>query len=246
MAKKSKPQNRGLFTAFALAGTAVFGFVMFQQWTKHDSLPSGDGTVAADEHMLDRIDDTNAVGRALKEVVQPATRSSSTTSSGSAVTRQVAPAAPVDPTDKQTRENAKRGAIVGLPAVVSANSFQLQGRTVVLWGVAVPQSQVPCVTGQVSWSCGTESLTALRQFLGLHEVACFDKGNDNAGRMVGQCFVGPLDVAGDMVRNGWAVADSNYTRAYTPQESDAKFKRRGIWTGNFDRSTFVGAFGAPL
>lgn len=246
MAKKSKPQNRGLFTAFALAGTAIFGYVMLQQWTKHDAVPPGDGTVAADEHMLDRLDDTNAVGRALKEVVQPATsRGSSTSSSASAVTRQAAPP-PVDQTDKQTRENAKRGAIVGLPAVVSANSFQLQGRTVVLWGVAVPQSQVPCVTGQVSWSCGTESLTALRQFLGLHEVACFDKGNDNAGRMVAQCFVGPLDVAGDLVRNGWAIADSNYTRAYTPQESDAKFKRRGIWTGTFDRSSFVGAFGAPL
>ena len=239
MAKRTKPQNRGLFLAALLASGAVFAFVAYQRWGGQAPIATGDaGVVAADEGLLDRFEGTNAVGRAFESVVDadPAPR------------RPVAsaperPKTAEDITNERTRANAARGAIVGQPAVVSANSFMLNGRQVVLWGIAVPDARVPCRTGSVDWYCGEQSLIALRRTLGRYEVACFDKGTDRQGRMVGKCFVGLFDVGAVLVRDGWAIADTGITRDYSAEESDAKFKKKGIWTGTFDRRTFVGSGG---
>ncbi|UJJ60401.1 thermonuclease family protein [Rhodanobacter denitrificans] len=239
MAKTKKPQNRGLFLAALLAGGAIFAFIAHQQWGGESAPAPADnaGVVAADEKLLDRFEGTNAAGRAFNSIVQPAP------TQPRPVSQARPPQTPEDFTNERTRANAARGAIVGLPAVVSANSFVLNGRQVVLWGIAVPDARVPCRTGSVDWYCGEQSLTALRRALGRNEVACFDKGTDHLGRMVGKCVVGLLDLGAQLVGDGWAIADTEVTRAYTAEESDAKFKKRGIWTGTFDRRTFVGAGG---
>lgn len=239
MAKTTKPQNRGLFLAVLLAGGAIFAFIAHQRWGGEavSVEESGGGVVAADEQLLDRFEGAPAVGRTFRSVVEPE----------AAPPRRAIDQAPVprkseaDITNERTRANAARGAIVGLPSVVSANSFMLNGRQVVLWGVAVPDAQVPCLTGSVQWYCSEQSLLALRRALGRYEVACFDKGTDRLGRMVGKCFVGLFDVSALLVREGWAIADTDITGDYRAEESDAKFKKKGIWTGTFDRRTFVGA-----
>jgi endonuclease YncB( thermonuclease family) len=100
---------------------------------------------------------------------------------------------------------------------------------------------VACAKDAKQWACGASSLLALRQFLGTHQVACYDKGTDALGRMVGRCFVAALDVGGGMVRDGWAVADVDESRTYAAQESDARFKKRGLWMGTFDRRLFTAA-----
>lgn len=241
MAKTTKPQNRGLFMAAILAGSAIFAFVAYQRWGGGEATSGPDsGVVAADERLLDRFEGTNTVGRAFRSVVEPAAPART------AVPDRAASPAParrteLDITNERTRANVARGAIVGAPAVVSANSFLLNGREVVLWGIAVPDARVPCLTGTVNWYCGEQTLVALRRALGRYEVACFDKGTDRAGRMVGKCIVGLLDVGAILVRDGWAVADDDVTGAYRAEESDAKFKKKGIWTGTFDRRSFVGA-----
>ncbi|KZC41111.1 hypothetical protein RHOFW510R12_00605 [Rhodanobacter sp. FW510-R12] len=240
MAKATKPQNRGLFLAALLASGAVFAFIAYQRWGGHTApTDTGDaGVTAADERLLDRFEGTNAAGRAFDRVTEP--------DQAPARSAPIAPArraTPEEITNERTRANAARGAIVGQPAVVSANSFMLNGRQVVLWGIAVPDARVPCRTGSVDWYCGEQSLIALRRALGRYEVACFDKGTDPQGRMVGKCFVGLFDISAVLVRDGWAIADTPITRDYSAEESDAKFKKKGIWTGTFERRTFVGAGG---
>ncbi|KZC32595.1 MULTISPECIES: thermonuclease family protein [unclassified Rhodanobacter] len=241
MAKTTKPQNRGLFMAVLLASGAIFAFIAHQRWGGESvTVEEGaGGVVAADEQLLDRFEGTPAVGRAFRSVVEPAP------AQPRRAPEQASPQRPTqeDITNERTRANVERGATLGLPSVVSANSFMLNGRQVVLWGVAVPDARVPCLTGSVQWYCGEQSLLALRRALGRYEVACFDKGTDRLGRMVGKCFVGLFDVSALLVREGWAVADTDITGDYRADESDAKFKKKGIWTGTFDRRTFVGSGG---
>jgi endonuclease YncB( thermonuclease family) len=248
MAKtRIQPHNAGLVRAIALAGLAVFGYAAYQRWglPERDRQAEGENaSVAADENLLDRFEPTETVQRALRQRADAAQSRQAQTPQvdGAPPDASVGGSAPtVDPTDAQTLEHRAKGAIVGYPSVVSANAMIVAGRNVVIWGIAVPTEVVPCAKDSKQWACGPASLLALRQFLGTHQVACYDKGTDSQGRMVGRCFVAALDVGGGMVRDGWAVADVDESRTYAPQESDARFKKRGLWEGSFDRRLFTAA-----
>jgi endonuclease YncB( thermonuclease family) len=147
----------------------------------------------------------------------------------------------LDNVDKQTMANKAKGAIVGVPTILSSNSLSLNGQTFVLWAVLSPIQQATCYTNGRPWQCGIESLKATNQVLRSHQLAaCFDMGFDERNRTVGRCVVGLEDVAGKLVRAGWALTDRDIDQAYSGDQSDARFKKKGLWSSQFRMEEFTG------
>lgn len=105
------------------------------------------------------------------------------------------------------------------------------------------------------WACGHEARTALERLAGRGPLHCVLTAKDKYGRTLGACRTQPepdgVDLSGEMIRLGWAVATEE---TYLPDEGEAERKQRGIWHGAFDRpmdwraahSRAVTAIGGPL
>lgn len=135
----------------------------------------------------------------------------------------------VHPTDRVTQAHRQRGAIVGYVRVVDADTLQMDGTTIRLWGIDAPESNQVCDGLHRRWRCGDAATEAVQDYVRDLQVACYDKGVDVYGRTLGQCFVGHIDLNGWVVENGWAFAYRHYTRSYASRESTAKFRQRGVW-----------------
>ncbi|AQA01013.1 hypothetical protein BWQ93_18420 [Sphingopyxis sp. QXT-31] len=86
------------------------------------------------------------------------------------------------------------------------------------------------------WACGQAARTAL---VGLAEhgpLFCSFAAKDKYGRTLAACRTRAepegVDLAGEMVRLGWAVATDD---ALLSEEGEAERARRGIWAGDFAR-----------
>lgn len=143
---------------------------------------------------------------------------------------------PASSDERAMRLHASRGALIGYPTLIDGDTLKLGGRTVTFWGVDAPELGQPCTLNGRGWRCGHEAAKELADYIAGRHVACYDKGTDTDGRMIGQCFVGSHDVAGWMARNGWVFARRSVTWNYISDESFARGKRIGVW-----RSTGVEA-----
>lgn len=141
-------------------------------------------------------------------------------STGSAVTRDLA-------------IHADRGAVVGYPKILDGDMLVLNGQTVVLWGIDAPERGQICRRRGAGWRCGEDAEAALVGFVAGRQVACYKKGVDHQDRMLGQCYLGQLDINGWMVRNGWAFAERTVTREYASRESMARMRKTGVWTASY-------------
>jgi endonuclease YncB( thermonuclease family) len=75
---------------------------------------------------------------------------------------------------------------------------------------------------------------ALRSVVGAREVSCTSIETDRYGRAVAVCRIGELEINGEMVRLGWAVAYSRHSFSYMRLEAEARGAKRGIWAGSFE------------
>ena len=76
---------------------------------------------------------------------------------------------------------------------------------------------------------------ALAYLLSEHWVTCQRRDIDRYKRIVAVCFVGPLDVNAEMVRQGWALVYRQYSKDYVSAEAEAQRERAGIWRGKFQK-----------
>lgn len=125
--------------------------------------------------------------------------------------------------------HAKRGAVIGTPKLIDANTFVMNGQRMRFWGVDAPDLDQVCVQSGQEWLCGKAAMMALAGFLLNQDIACYEKGRSPSGTIYSQCFVGDIDVNGWLARNGWAVALRDRTLSYVSRESQAKFERLGVW-----------------
>ena len=52
---------------------------------------------------------------------------------------------------------------------------------------------------------------------------------DRYGRALAICLLDDVDVGGEMVAHGWALAYRRYSKRYLRQEAEARHWRLGIW-----------------
>jgi len=127
--------------------------------------------------------------------------------------------------------NAKE--ITGRAYVFDGDTLDISGTRIRLFGMdAVEKSQL-CARPHEQWPCGQEATAALKQRIGSTMIQCSARDRDNYDRMLAVCDVAGEDLNAWMVRQGWAVAYTRYSKDYVSQEAEARALKRNIWSGTF-------------
>ncbi|NEX91157.1 thermonuclease family protein [Caulobacter sp. 17J65-9] len=125
---------------------------------------------------------------------------------------------------------------VGRASVIDGDTLEIHGQRIRIWGADAVESRQNCVSRDAqSWACGRRAAAALSDWIGQRTVTCNVIDRDRYGRAVARCAVGGADVGAWLVRNGWALDYTTYSKgAYKPFEREAAAARRGIHSGTFD------------
>lgn len=136
--------------------------------------------------------------------------------------------------------------IIGRASVIDADTIEIHGQRIRLWGIDAPERRQTCTRAGESYRCGTEAANALSAQIGQATVACRPRGGpDRYRRVVAVCYRYEFessrvrartlsDLGGYMVARGWAVDFPRYSRSeYAPLQREAQAARRGVWAGEF-------------
>lgn len=124
--------------------------------------------------------------------------------------------------------------ITGIAKVIDGDTIEIRGVRIRLFGIDAPEGAQDCGRADgTRWNCAQQATSALEYYLRARPVVCVRRDVDRYGRLVCQCTVSGVDVNAWLVRNGWAVAYTLYSRDYVREEAEARAARHGIWSGDF-------------
>ena len=113
--------------------------------------------------------------------------------------------------------------IEGVPQIVDAGTLRMGEKTVKLHGIIAPAARQKCRKGALPWLCGAAARKHLVELVQERIVKC-----KVVSGYFAKCSRGSVDLARDLVRNGWAVADKS-GKIYHPDEDIARAKKLGMW-----------------
>jgi endonuclease YncB( thermonuclease family) len=120
--------------------------------------------------------------------------------------------------------------------VIDGDTIEIHGQRVRLFGIDAPESRQPCTSDGTVWRCGQKAAFALADLVGWDWVRCENLGWDRYKRIVGICYLDDLSINSWMVRQGWALDYTQYSKGrFAKEEAEARLMKRGIWQGEFDR-----------
>ncbi len=120
-------------------------------------------------------------------------------------------------------------------AVVDGDTLATGGRRLRLHGIDAPEIGQTCMRGGRPYDCGREATDAMARIIGRSVLACRVLGTDQFGRDIVRCHDSRgVDVASELVRQGWAIAFRRFSEEYAGQEAEARAARRGLWAGSFE------------
>ena len=123
--------------------------------------------------------------------------------------------------------------ISGAASVVDGDTIIVQGRRFELFGIDAPEIKQTCRKAGMTWPCGEEAADYLRNLLIDDLVTCDQRNRDRLGRIVSVCRIQDQDINASLVRQGWALANSDISTDYVAAEEAAKDAGVGIWTSQF-------------
>ena len=104
-----------------------------------------------------------------------------------------------------------------------------------LHGIDAPEMDQSCQRRGVAYACGAAARDAMAAILGSGLLACEALDTDRYGRSIVRCHNDRgVDIGGELVRQGWAIAYRRFSLDYAGQEEEARAARRGLWEGSFD------------
>lgn len=106
-----------------------------------------------------------------------------------------------------------------------------------LTGSTLPERGQICTdAADKRFLCGSRAAAELAAILGRNpRVSCRQTGWDRWRRVIAICRLGVLDLGAEMVRRGWALDFTRYSRGrYEAQEEAARDAKAGLWDGNFE------------
>ena len=111
--------------------------------------------------------------------------------------------------------------ITGEARVVDGDTIEVAGKRIRLHGIDAPEMKT---------QDGVLAAMALRRLITGRQVSCEDTGERTYKRIVAICSVAGKDIAGEMVRLGWAWDWPKFSQGhYKPQELEAWQEKRGMW-----------------
>ena len=121
-------------------------------------------------------------------------------------------------------------AVIGEATVVDGDTLLIGEERIRIFGIDAPENNQDCGDG---WPCGREATSAMEELAGGKSIRCEGDTRDVYGRLIAVCYAGSLDVGGDLVRQGLALAYRKYSMAYVEHEDEAREHGRGMWSGPF-------------
>jgi endonuclease YncB( thermonuclease family) len=118
--------------------------------------------------------------------------------------------------------------------VIDGDGLRIEGQAVRLWGIDAPELDQTCEQDGREIPCGEDARFLLGALVMAGNLTCETQDTDRYGRTVARCFAGGHDLAGEMVRQGYALDWPRYSGGfYAGQEAEARSHRRGLWAGEF-------------
>jgi endonuclease YncB( thermonuclease family) len=118
---------------------------------------------------------------------------------------------------------------------IDGDSLRAGGWNIRILGIDAPELFQTCRDEHGgSWACGREAHARLSALASFGALECSSASKDVYGRTLATCSTGSVpDIGEAMVREGYAV--SFMSARYWLAELDARWNRRGLWRGTFDR-----------
>jgi endonuclease YncB( thermonuclease family) len=101
------------------------------------------------------------------------------------------------------------------------------------FGIDAPEIKQICEKDNTKIQCGVIAKNVLKNKIADKIPECIVKDKDRYQRLVAECFIGKESLSRFMVREGYAVAYSQYSKNFIEDEKYAKENKLGIWSMNF-------------
>ena len=101
------------------------------------------------------------------------------------------------------------------------------------FGIDAPEKKQICEKDNIKIQCGILAQDVLKKKIGDKIPECIVKDKDRYQRLVAECFIGKESLSRFMVREGYAVAYTQYSKDFIDDEKYAKENKLGIWSMNF-------------
>jgi endonuclease YncB( thermonuclease family) len=101
------------------------------------------------------------------------------------------------------------------------------------FGIDAPEIKQICEKDNTKIRCGVIAKSVLKNKIADKIPECVVKDKDRYQRLVAECFIGKESLSRFMVREGYAVAYTQYSKDFIEDEKYAKENKLGIWSMNF-------------
>ncbi|MEN3145229.1 thermonuclease family protein [Ochrobactrum sp. WV_118_8] len=129
------------------------------------------------------------------------------------------------------------GSIAGRASVIDADTIEIHGQRIRIWGIDAPEGGQTCQDASGSeYRCGQIGAMKLASYLDeAQPIICAQRDVDKYSRIVASCVnTFGQDLAMWLVRNGHALDWPMYSKgAYSGAQQDAQSRKAGIWQGTF-------------
>jgi endonuclease YncB( thermonuclease family)/flagellar motor protein MotB len=145
-----------------------------------------------------------------------------------------AAASPNDGWQSTTEPEPHTVPITGKPMVVDADTIEIGGTRIRLWGVDAIESGQLCSRDGQTWDCAAESTAGLVAFIAGKTLTCAKQSIDQYHRVVAKCSAYNIDLGSWLVASGFAMDYPEYSSgAYATEQASASTEKKGIWQGMF-------------
>ena len=142
------------------------------------------------------------------------------------------------------QKNAFATIFEGIPRVVDGDSLEINDNKIRLSGIDAPEKKQLCkkpfltvtfLTFQKEYECGAMATERLKKFIKNRSIRCNSESKDRYDRFIATCYLKNKNINSWIVRNGYAVAYTRYSKKYVLDEEYAKKNKLGIWKGTFQK-----------
>lgn len=117
----------------------------------------------------------------------------------------------------------------GTVRVIDADTLDVGGTRVRLFGIDAPEMGQPCSAEGRTWDCGAWTRDAVANAFEGAYARCTARDTDRYGRVVAQCSIDGRDMGEAIVNSGLAWAYRRYSDIYDLAEKGAAVAGRGLW-----------------
>ena len=124
--------------------------------------------------------------------------------------------------------------ITGAAKIREADTIQIGNSRIRLAGIDAPSVDQLCLNNKGDrWTCGVAARDELIRHTEGRNWTCRIGQTDRRGRSLGRCEVDGEDIQRWLVRSGWALAYTRFSRDYEADEAQAREAKVGMWQGAF-------------